>query len=422
MPDAAAVRAFRASLGAATGWLDDAERVERLRALEELKSSAAAAQAVLAAELDASVRAERAAKGVPKSEQGRGIAAQVALARQESPAKGGRLLGLAKALCHEMPHTFAALRAGRLSEWRATLIVRETACLSVEDRAAIDEVLCADPATLDGVGDAALVAKAKALAYRLDPEAVVRRAARAEADRRVTTRPVPDTMARLSALLPVAQGVAAHAALSKAADEARAAGDPRTRGQVMADTLVERLTGQSCAGDVTVGVRLVMTERSLLGGDEEPAVIPGYGPVPAAKARDLVRQATERAGRVWLRRLFTHPSTGELIAMDARSRCFPAALREFLTLRDQTCRTPWCDAPIRHIDHTVPAARGGPTSAVNGAGLCERCNYDKEADGWRARAAPPGEGEGDRGGHVIETTTPTGHTYSSRPPPMPGAA
>ena len=41
---------------------------------------------------------------------------------------------LLKALVHEMPHTLAALECGALSEWRATLIVRESACLDVEDR------------------------------------------------------------------------------------------------------------------------------------------------------------------------------------------------------------------------------------------------------------------------------------------------
>ena len=46
------------------------------------------------------------------SELGQGIAAQIALARRESPARGSRLLGLAKALVTEMPHTMAALEDG----------------------------------------------------------------------------------------------------------------------------------------------------------------------------------------------------------------------------------------------------------------------------------------------------------------------
>ncbi|HET7735097.1 MAG TPA: HNH endonuclease signature motif containing protein, partial [Nocardioidaceae bacterium] len=119
-----------------------------------------------------------------------------------------------------------------------------------------------------------------------------------------------------------------------------------------------------------------------------------------------------------LRRLFTHPETGELVAMDARSRRYPNAIRELIELRDQTCRTPWCDAPIRHTDHATPAAQGGPTDTGNGQGTCERCNYDKQAPGWTARptdASRPGR-------HAIQTTTPTGHTYVSRPPPLPGVA
>jgi hypothetical protein len=70
------------------------------------------------------------------------LASEVALARRDSPTRGGRHLGLAKALVHEMPHTLAALQCGALSEWRATLIARESACLSVEDRRSLDEELC----------------------------------------------------------------------------------------------------------------------------------------------------------------------------------------------------------------------------------------------------------------------------------------
>jgi hypothetical protein len=56
-------------------------------------------------------------------------------------------------LVREMPYTYQALAQGRLNEWRATILVRETACLAVEDRAAVDRELCADPATLQGCGD-----------------------------------------------------------------------------------------------------------------------------------------------------------------------------------------------------------------------------------------------------------------------------
>ena len=60
------------------------------------------------------------------------------------------------------------------------------------------------------------------------------------------------------------------AALQRAADTARSDGDARSRGQVMADTLVERATGQANAADVDVEVQVVMTDSTLLTDDHSP--------------------------------------------------------------------------------------------------------------------------------------------------------
>jgi uncharacterized protein DUF222 len=182
-----------------------------------------------------------------------------------------------------MPHTLAALECGALSEWRATLVVRESACLDIEDRRTLDEEMCADPATLKGMGDARVAAAAKAIAYRLDPHAVVERAAKAEEERTVTIRPAPDTMTYLTALLPVAQGVAAYAALRREADTRC---DGRSRGQVMADTLVERVTGRAAAVPTPIAVNLVLSDESLLGGGDAPADLCGYGPVRGGRPRN----------------------------------------------------------------------------------------------------------------------------------------
>ncbi|SDL96476.1 HNH endonuclease, partial [Arthrobacter sp. ok362] len=203
-----------------------------------------------------------------------------------------------------------------------------------------------------------------------------------------------------------------------------------------------------------IELQVIMTDRTLFQGDSEPARIPGYGIVPAAWARTLLTTGTapgttnttgrgtgpdgpevngaskgspaarhgtappgmapdDAAFGVWLRRLYTHPAAGDLVAMDSRARIFPAGLRRFIQARDDTCRTPYCDAPIRHLDHIVPRHGGGSTSQSNGAGLCEACNYTKETPGWTAIPRP-----GPR--HTIELTTPTGHTYHSTAPPLPG--
>jgi hypothetical protein len=413
----AAVRAFHAQLATLGEDLDDRGRIDLIRALEELKAGAAAAQARVSVAFDASQRAAQAAAGVPAARQGRGIAGQVALARRESPHRGGRRLGAAKAWMAEMPHTLAALEQGRLTEWRAELMVRETAVLTAEHRTEVDRAVCGDPARLDGLGDAKVVAAARRAAHRLDPGAAVRRASQAETDRNVTCRPAPDTMARVGSLLPVAQGVAVFAALKHYADQRTAAGDPRSRGQLMADALVERVTGQATADGVPVAVHLVVTDTTLLGTGNEPAELHGYGPVPGGWARDLVRTAIERLGAEgagWLRRVFTDPVTGDVTAMDSRTRRFCEGLDLLIAVRDAgICRTPYCDAPIRHSDHAVPYDEGGRTNADNGQGLCQACNIAKQAPGWQARPRP-----GPR--HTVATTTPTGHTYESTAPPMPG--
>jgi hypothetical protein len=111
--------------------------------------------------------------------------------------------------------------------------------------------------------------------------------------------------------------------------------------------------------------------------------------------------------------------------MDSRARIFPAGLRRFIQARDDTCRTPWCDAPIRHLDHIIPWHDGGHTTQANGAGLCEACNHTKETPGWTAHPiqlpAAPAAPAGHNRRHTIELTTPTGHTYTSTTPPLPGS-
>lgn len=404
------VRGLQARLVDPPRTMTDAERVDALRALEELKNTACAAQALISVDLDASQRAAQAAVGVPARAQGRGVAGQVGLARRDSAHRGARHLGLGKVLVGEMPCTLAGMRDGWLSEWRATLLAKETACLSAEHRAVVDQTLAGDRAgELQRWSDRRLVAEAARMAYRLDPQAVLRRIRRVENDRCVTSRPAPDTMAYLSALLPAARAVACYAALAKAADTARAQGDSRSRGQVMADTLVELLTGQKTADATPVEIGLVVTDRTLFANLGQP----GYGVVPAGWARDLV--AGLPAGtRAWIRRLYRHSLTGQLVAMDSKRRAFRDSIRRFTVLRDQICRTPWCGAPIRHVDHPVPVAEGGDTSSLNSQGLCEACNYAKQAPGWSARPVPGPV-------HTVRTTTPTGHVYDSTAPPPPGA-
>ncbi len=388
---------------------DPVELVDQLRQLERLKNAAAAAQARLTVGLrqvrEAEARAEgRNVKRVPAS-----VAGEVGLARHESPHKASTLVGLATVLASEMPHTMAMFTAGEVSEWHTTVLARETACLSKNHRGMVDAELAPKLAELSV---RQLAAEARKLAYALDPHSVIARIGQAEADRNVTIRPAPDCMTRVSALLPVAQGVAAYAALTAAADTARAAGDERSKNQVMADTLVGRVTGEEEAGQVDVEIQLVITDEALLGDSDTPARMNDHGPIPATVARGLAADAIG-SNRAWVRRLYVRPDSGQLVAMESARRHFPTSMKAFIKARDEVCRTPWCGAPIRHTDHVTPVHAGGATSLSNGQGLCERCNQVKEHPGWRHTAHPDG---------TTIIRTPTGHVHRSRPPDLPHEA
>ncbi|WP_323096820.1 HNH endonuclease [Intrasporangium sp. YIM S08009] len=465
------------ALRAVDGEGSDADRVDQLAALERVKAAVAAAQSrvtvafvesqaevahqwrerarecsaagdfegwraardearlasVAEAAAEGGVDAPRRARRSVRSESLRSVAGQVALARRESPVRGSHHVRLALRLLREMPETFAALERGDLSEWRASIVARETEGLDEHQRRFVDAAVAGRLGDeLGSLGNRELVRRVRAAAYVVEPASVLARSTQAQADRRVTIRPAPDTMAYVTALLPVAQAVATHAALTVAADSDRAAGDDRTKGQVMADELVVRVTGQERAEDVAVEVHLVMTDRALFWGDDVPGQLPGYGPVPAAWARRLLVGDADPArpdarsdgtrSRVWLRRLYADPSASELVAMESMRRTFDGGLRRFLVARDgAVCRTPWCDAPIRHVDHVEDHASGGPTSAGNGQGLCVRCNHTKQLPGWKAIADPTASQRA--GPHRVVTMTPTGHRYESLAPPLvPGHA
>ena len=163
---------------------------------------------------------------------------------------------------------------------------------------------------------------------------------------------------------------------------------------------------------------MVVSDRVLLGDEDGSGWLEGHGPVPGDLIREWVADRLDHAGdgqghgegvRVWLRRLYETPATGELVAMDSRARRFPPGLAAFLRLRDRGCRMPYCDAPVRHLDHARDTALGGASDTSNGQGVCEGHNYAKQAHGWTSRPRP-----GPR--HTITTTTPTGHTYTSTAP------
>ena len=144
---------------------------------------------------------------------------------------------------------------------------------------------------------------------------------------------------------------------------------------------------------------------TLAGLSDEPGELDGYGPIPAHVARIL---ATEGVW-TWLR---TDPATGRLLDL-GRTRYRPTrALAELITARDRTCRMPGCHRAARDtdIDHIVPFARGGTTSADNLHALCEHHHLLKHHGHWTVHRQPDG---------TTQWISPTGH-HHRKPLDRPG--
>jgi hypothetical protein len=341
-----------AAVGSIRPCANSAGLIEQLRGLEDLKSAIAGLQARVAVAFDGLERSAQAEKGMRASEQSQGIAHQIALARRESPARGSRLLGLARALVTEMPHTLAALDTGQLNEWRAILLVKETACLSAADRCAVDEELSADAGTFTGAGDRAVIAAARAASYRRDRDPAHHDRPHALSGRQRTGPPC--RLRRRARWL--GQG-------------GRQSGTtPNHKGRWSRPYhRLQPECPQYLAPPAVYGSRHRRSHRHGLPG----TALPGR----AAPA---------------------YPGPGRHLPYALLRRPHPPP-----------------SATIRHHDHIVPWRSGGPTNLGNSAGLCEACNQTKEISGWNARPRP-----GPR--QPIELTTPTGHSYYSTAPPLPG--
>src|SRR5699024_10441833 len=172
-----------------------------------------------------------------------------------------------------------------------------------------------------------------------------------------------------------------------------------TRDQLMTDVFVEPLIGQTSATGVTADVVVIMHDTTLLGDDDLPGWLPGHGPLPAGMVKDWL---ADPAAEKFIRRMYTRPTDGQLVALESVRRRFPAGLTKMLTIRDDQCATPWCNSPIQDADHRLAWSQGGKTSWANATGLFKRLNQRKPNRAWTYTGTP------DR----LTVTTPSDHRYT----------
>ncbi|ODU07482.1 MAG: hypothetical protein ABS81_01690 [Pseudonocardia sp. SCN 72-86] len=378
--------------------LGESSRAERIARIEDLVRLRNSLDAEIAAEVREFARDEVEARleqvAVAPEQVEAGIVAQLALALRVSPTRARRQLRLARDLYAGLDRVREAFTAGDLDERKVAAIVAAASHLGPDDRAEVDRRL--SERDLPAYGHRRVADLARSIVAAVAPQRFAERARAAREERHVSIRALDDGMVRLSAVLPVEQGIACYAALRRAVVEHWAGPDPvtRTRGQLMADTLVERLTGVDAASPVSVELQVLVPVESLLDPQAPlPAEIPGYGPT------DLL----DRAVCTRWRRLVT--KDGIVVGGDSRRRAFTGVLADLVRTRDRgRCGEVGCDAPIRHVDHIDRWSDGGPTSLANGRGTCAFHNLVREQPGWRVES---------RGG-TRTTTTPTGRRYSLR--------
>src|SRR5699024_7546152 len=119
----------------------EAQLIDRIRRVKDVMAAMTAVQAEDAAELEALRHENEKARGVPKARRGNGLAAELGLARGQSPARGTKYLTLARTLEDDMPHTKNALALGQLNEEHAQAVVKEVSWLAPEQRSEVDEFM-----------------------------------------------------------------------------------------------------------------------------------------------------------------------------------------------------------------------------------------------------------------------------------------
>ena len=418
------------SAGAVVSGLADTRR--RIAQLQAREMRLLARAEAIAAEQTALVPSS---EGREREMPRRSMAAEVAAVLRRSDRGMQDRMHDATVLVDRFAATLAALETGRIDVVHVRVIQDAGARIT-------------DPAARARFEQAALVVceretpgRAKPsvliLAQRLDPVPLAERHAQAAGQRRVWVRDLEDGMAELAAVLPAALAYAIKDRLTQHAREiiaaardardaqgAQGAGgapdgaadalatDRRTTDQIRADVLADLLlTGHASApvssgsipegSAITAHVQIVIPAATLAGASTAPAELVGYGPIDPDTARRLAATAN-----IW-ERVFTSPTTGAVQQVDTYRPTLQ--MRRLLDARDEHCRFPGCRRAARHSDHdhTIDAARGGPTRIDNLANLCPGRHHPvKHGTAWSVAQKADG---------ILEWTSPTGRVYLDIP-------
>ena len=395
------------------------ELVEAIAGWQRIASWATARQATAIAELSRRVEMRPLAGGrqIESMSPQRITAMEVAARLCLTPASGENIVCRSLCLVETLRGTHAALAEGRIDTRRAEVVADELRRHEPEvaRQVEVDVLGRAERLTASRLRRAI-----KQSLHRLVPDTMEQHHSDAASERFARFIPATDGMAWLEAYLPANDAAALDTALDAAAAAMKRTGpdDGRTKAQRRADALSQmgwialstgRLGGCACGQRLDgrhrrpVSVQVTVAATTLLGLDELPGQLAGYGPIPASVARRLAAVGT------W-RRLLTDPVSGAVLDYGRTRYEPPQDLVDHVLTRDQTCRGPTCDhaATGCETDHTT-AYPAGPTAAGNLGALCKPHHLAKHHTRWRVRQPAPGR---------FEWISPTGHTYIVEPEPV----
>jgi hypothetical protein len=181
----------------------------------------------------------------------------------------------------------------------------------------------------------------------------------------------------------------------------------------------------ACSGrrrSVGPEVNVIVSLATLLGLREDPAEVPGVGPVPAEVARELAADGTWRA---WI-----IEAAGAVAATGSLGYVPSPAVARLVRAREPYCMFPGCRQPASRcdLDHVIPWPRG-TTAPENLGPLCRRHHGLKTHVGWElvvggggptVGGSPPGEG---LQAAAWRWRTPAGVSIADgADPPLPGLA
>jgi hypothetical protein len=370
--------------------LSPASRIDYLSALERQTAwlQALMQRAIVAVAGRESTISDKIWDGVDEAER-----EDISTALRLSPNTAQMRIDVARTLVNHLPNTCSALAMGEISSAHATVIAKEAAA-AIRDGLSEYAIYQVEEKALSFAEfhtPGQVANKVRTTIAQLAPSEFEEVVDRARETRRVSCYNEADGMATVVAILPaqdaqiVMKSIEAYILTMNSKDElTRQSWSILSADNKRADALTAILS-TALSDSLTivkphrrpVTVNVTIDLPTLLGLEQNPGQLSGYGAIPASVARELASDAT------W-RRFITDPQTGNLLDYGREKYEPPQALVDFLLARDRTCRFPGCRQPATRtdIDHAHSWESGGETNIENLGLLCRRHHRLKTHGGW----------------------------------------